>query len=425
MTMCSRKGRVREMDYPSNTNKPQSGLLNRLLQAETASPGVAVGTAGMNVPFAPQSAPYVAPEPQYAPPAPPTAPTPYPPNQPLSASPPTLLDVLVAEDRKVAAGQLGGYLPVPTGFDPLDNSIGGGLKQGELMLVGGAQGLGKTIWCMQVARNLAVQGHCALYASFELNEEQLLDRLICMESIDPANPALQRGVRMKDLREFVVSMSKQHPNAGLYDILNSVPAAAASLRKMQAYCRNLYLMKANPTKTILAVLEATVQELKSRHQRVILFVDYLQKVPVPTSISASTGTMLEEDERVTIIVEGLKNLAMSQDVAVVAIVASDREGLKSKRLRLHHLRGSSALDYECDIAIIMNGKFNILSKQHIEYNQFKADSYKSWVVFTIEKNRAGASEIDIEFQMRTEYFSFNPHGQMVEQKLIDGKVTLE
>jgi replicative DNA helicase len=409
------------MDYSGNQRKPQSGLLNRLsMTPGEGAPSATPITPGMNVPFAPPApaAPYpvAAGESQAAA---------SPPTQPVAATPPTLLDVLIMEDHKVASGKLGAYLPVPVGFDPLDNAIGGGLKPGELMLVGGAQGLGKTIWCMQIARNIAMQGHCALYASFELNEEQLLNRIICMESIDPANPALQRGVRMKDLREYVLSMSRQHPNVGLYDMLNAVPAAAASLQKMQAYCRNLYLMKASPTKTTLAMLESIVQELKKRHEKVILFVDYLQKVPVPSSTSATTGTMLEEDERVTIIVEGLKNLAMSQDVSVVAIVASDREGLKSKRLRLHHLRGSSALDYECDIAIIMNNKFNILSKQHIEYNQYKAESYKSWVVFTIEKSRSGASEIDMEFQMRTEYFSFNPAGQMVEQKLIDGKITLE
>lgn len=410
------------MDYSGNQRKPQSGLLNRLgMTPEDVATAAAVGTPGMNVPFAPAPA-YAAP---YQQPAAEQTAVAYPPTQPVSALPPTLLEVLVTEDRKVAAGQLGGYLPVPTGFEPLDNAIGGGLKHGELMLVGGAQGLGKTIWCMQVARNVAMQGYCAMYASFELNEEQLMNRIICMESIDPANPALQRGVRMKDLREYVLSMSRQHPNVGLYEMLNATPAAAASLQKIQTYCRNLYLMKASPTKTTLAVLEAMVQELKRRHDKVILFVDYLQKVPVPTSMSASTGTMLEEDERVTIIVEGLKNLAMSQDIAVVAIVASDREGLKSKRLRLHHLRGSSALDYECDIAIIMNSKFNIISKQHIEYNQFKAESYKSWIVFTIEKSRAGASEIDMEFQLRNEYFSYNPNGQMVEQKLIDGKMTLE
>ncbi|HXV42435.1 MAG TPA: helicase DnaB, partial [Anaerolineae bacterium] len=107
------------------------------------------------------------------------------------------------------------------------------------------------------------------------------------------------------------------------------------------------------------------------------------------------------------------------------IVAADREGLRSKRMHLYHLRGSSALDYECDIAIIMNNKFHILSKDHVSFNPYKSDSYRDWVVFTLEKNRAGRAMIDVEFQMRPQHFCFNPKGNLVEQKLIDEKIIVE
>ena len=42
---------------------------------------------------------------------------------------------------------------------------------------------------------------------------------------------------------------------------------------------------------------------------------------------------------------------------MIAIVAADKEGLKAARLRNHHLRGSSAINYEADIILILNEKY--------------------------------------------------------------------
>src|SRR4029453_6152822 len=78
-------------------------------------------------------------------------------------------------------------------------------------------------------------------------------------------------------------------------------------------------------------------------------VDYLQKVsvyPDPPS----------EEEQVRHSVEGLKELAMSQSVAVGAGVAADAEGVKAQRMRIHHMRGDTALAYEADAVLIANDK---------------------------------------------------------------------
>ncbi len=42
---------------------------------------------------------------------------------------------------------------MPTGFTPLDDVLNGGLRPGELLVIGGPFGVGKTIWGLQVARN--------------------------------------------------------------------------------------------------------------------------------------------------------------------------------------------------------------------------------------------------------------------------------
>src|SRR5674536_71287 len=69
---------------------------------------------------------------------------------------------------------------------------------------------------------------------------------------------------------------------------------------------------------------------------------------------------------------------------MIAIVAADKEGLKAARLRNHHLRGSSAINYEADIIIIINEKYQIVAKVNIEFNPYQAQRFRDWVVVSVE-----------------------------------------
>ena len=62
---------------------------------------------------------------------------------------------------------------------------------------------------------------------------------------------------------------------------------------------------------------------------------------------------MQESELTTYLAQGLKELAMSAGLRILAIAASDRDGLQSKRMRLHDMRGSSAIQYEADIGAIL------------------------------------------------------------------------
>ena len=55
-------------------------------------------------------------------------------------NPKSALDVLTNLNERVAQGSIDDLVPIATGFVPMDKSIGGGLRPGELMLIGGAQG---------------------------------------------------------------------------------------------------------------------------------------------------------------------------------------------------------------------------------------------------------------------------------------------
>jgi replicative DNA helicase len=308
--------------------------------------------------------------------------------------------------------------PIPTGFDALDHWIGGGMRPGELVLLGGAQGVGKTTLCLQMARNIASRGDAnILYACYEHPEEYILNRLLVQETIDPSAAGPVNGLTLDDVQELMSSGYRRDPGRGPFEALRAHPAGAGALAALGTYAGRFHLVADASRRNNIETLSALIAEHRTHdRQPLVLFVDYLQKV------EPAQRNLLEESERVTQVVQGLKQLALDFNVAVVAIVAAEKAGLESARLRLTHLRGSSALMYEADLAIIMNDKWKIIDRDHIVFNTHKAQQYRDWVICTIEKNRSGKNLVEVEFMKRFEYCCFNPKGGKVAERLYDERI---
>jgi replicative DNA helicase len=331
--------------------------------------------------------------------------------EPRSAS-----QVLSTLAGKVAQGDVTQYQPVPLGFTPLDKSIGGGIRAGELFLIGGAQGTGKTTMALQMARNIVMSGLASvLYICFEHDEEYLLNRIIAQESVLPSLPSRAGGVKLVDVRQEILGtwMATGGQNANL----GANPRLRPALERVSRYGPNLYLLRGSQTTSTIENMSALVERYKqlAGDRRLVVFIDYMQKVPVHPEPP-------NEVEKVTTVVQGLKDLALNHEVPLISIVAADKEGLKASRLRNHHLRGSSAINYEADIILILNEKYQIVAKVNIEFNPYQAQRFRDWVVATIEKNRGGSNAIDLEYQKFFEYSCFDPNGRAVMEKLIEERL---
>ena len=95
-------------------------------------------------------------------------------------------DVLADADRRLEAGLEAAPRTWPTGFQPLDTYLTGGLRSGQLTLVGGPQGLGKTTMVLQMLRNVVARGDAGVYFSFEHDAPTLLERFIALEAAEIA-----------------------------------------------------------------------------------------------------------------------------------------------------------------------------------------------------------------------------------------------
>ena len=333
-------------------------------------------------------------------------------------APRSALDVLTNLNERIASGKVDEFMPIATGFAPLDKTIGGGLRPGELMLIGGAQGAGKTTMALQMARNMAASGQATvLYVCFEHEEEYLIQRLIAMESALTHLPQKSGAVKIQDVKKEVLGSYTAAAETGTRAKLGTNPRLRPSLERIARYGSNLFLMRGTATGSTVDNMRALVDEHRGStdERRLVLFVDYLQKVPVHPEPNT-------EEEKVTRIVSGLKDIALALEVPVVSIVAADREGLKAKRLRNHHLRGSSAINYEADIILILNDKYHIVAKVNIEFNPYQAQRYRDWVVASVEKNRGGQDNVDLEYEKLFEYSCFDPTGRQTAEKLVEERL---
>jgi replicative DNA helicase len=337
-----------------------------------------------------------------------------------SMVPRTALDVLMDIRGKVAAGDIADYEPVPLGMLPLDRMLGGGLRPGELMLIGGAQGTGKTTMALQMARNIAASGQAyVLYVNFEHDDADMLNRLLAMESVLPHLPNTKPStgaVKIQDVRAEVIRAWSRAGEGEAADLAAS-PRLKPSIERIARYGNNLYLLRGSATASTVENLRELIDmhRRKSGERRMVLIVDYLQKVPqIPEPAT--------ESEKVTYVVNGLKDIALTEKVPTIAIVAADKEGLKAARLRNHHLRGSSAINYEADVIVILNEKYQIVAKVNIEFNPYQAQRFRDWIIASVEKNRSGMDNLDIEYHKHFDFSCFDPTGRPVQEKLIEERL---
>jgi replicative DNA helicase len=99
---------------------------------------------------------------------------------------------------------------IATGFPSLDKLLGGGMRRGDLVVLGGDVGSGKSAFALAVAMRAAQRGQSVVFYSGEMSTERLLERALAIEG----------RVRIDDLRQGVTNEAARA----------SVGAAAVRLR---------------------------------------------------------------------------------------------------------------------------------------------------------------------------------------------------
>lgn len=181
---------------------------------------------------------------------------------------------------------------VPSGFPALDKLLGGGLRRGDLIVLGGDTGSGKSALALAIALRVAQMGRTALFYSGEMHVERVLERVLAIEG----------RTRIDDLRRGTLDEAAR---AG-------VGAAAIRLRD------ELPIIERVPAAGVAAIAE----EVSSLRAMELVVIDGLDAL-LPGSRST------EEEEAAAI--RALKQLALDTRAAVLVTSPLPHLGTRDDR----------------------------------------------------------------------------------------------
>jgi replicative DNA helicase len=329
----------------------------------------------------------------------------------------TVESLLEHTDQSLRRGARPGAQVWPTGFDLLDTTLDGGLRSGELVLLGGNEGSGKTTIAVQMVRNAVAAGRQGVVFSFEHSARSLVQRLIALEAASAAVAAGQHPTAAADVHRVRSVFEAEDPDRrGLAEAMSRVPYGFDALAAVQRYAGRLQLHESGKDTTPDEIARVVGSITDEFGEPPIVLVDYLQKMPL-------AGHVGDESSRVTVVTEMMKDMSLELECPIMCISAADREALGAgHRMRTRDLRGSSALAYEADLVLILSSKENIVSREHLLYDLGSIKRFRRWAVITIEKNRSGQGQVELEVQKDFEHGRFYPHAQVVTERLIEERV---
>lgn len=255
---------------------------------------------------------------------------------------------------------------IPTGFKDIDNVLAG-FQRSDLVILAARPSMGKTALALNFAHNVAVQaGQPVLIFSLEMSKEQLVDRLLSIES----------GVDAWALR-----------TGNLTDTdFEKIGHAMGTLSEAQIFIDD------SPGIT-MSDLRTKARREAHRHQLGLIVVDYLQLM----SGGSRYGNDFNRVQEISEISRGLKGVARELNVPVLALSQLSRsvESRSPQIPQLADLRESGSIEQDADVVAFIYRE---------EYYNPETDRKKLADIF-IKKHRNGPTgNVELRFESERQRF---------------------
>jgi replicative DNA helicase len=215
----------------------------------------------------------------------------------------------------------GGRRPLTTGFDSLDNVLGG-WRGGEFIVLGARPSQGKTALAVSFLLAAAEAGIPSLMFSLEMSATEVASRVLAMRSDVPLNQI--RG-RLADERNTV------------HRLIDAVDST-----RLPAWIDD------RPDHTVASITSVSKRAVR-KHKVGLVVIDYLQLM------NHEGGKQDTQSIRVGNTSRRLKLLARSLNVPVVCLAQLNREceSRGDKRPNLSDFRESGSIEQDCDVAMML------------------------------------------------------------------------
>ena len=234
-----------------------------------------------------------------------------------------LLEAAEMLDHNLSYGQAGMYRPMPTGLTGIDVALGGGLHAGDLAIIAGVQNIGKTAAVIQFATSFAESDALVIIVEYEHSVTHVLERLMIQNSF-VADADGHKSFNSDQLYDAYIETIKDREEQNIFNdphyrsfnkLLGKLPNGIVAWNRLSKYQSRIWIVQGDGAVTTPDVLAAYVEMAKqyAESRRILLIVDYLQRVPV-----IGKERQLAPNERIEYIFHYLKSLALrSQDQGYV------------------------------------------------------------------------------------------------------------
>ncbi len=212
----------------------------------------------------------------------------------------------------------GGVLGLPTGFYDWDRMTQG-LVSGNLIIIAGRPGMGKTSFAVNVAQHVAIREHKSVgIFSLEMGEQELVLRILSSESDLPFG----------NVRSGKMSKGQW---TQLYDTIRRTSGSPLFIDD-------------SPNPSLLEIASKT-RRLKAEKGLDLVIIDYLQ-------LMSAGGKYESRQLEISAISRGLKQLAKDLEIPVIALSQLSRQPERragDHRPQLADLRESGSIEQDADM----------------------------------------------------------------------------
>lgn len=261
---------------------------------------------------------------------------------------------------------------VPSGFADIDKQTTG-FQQGDLVIIGGRPGMGKTAFCLNIAQHAALQTKIPVAIfSLEMSKKQLALRMLCSEARVDSNRVRTGFIGKEDWP--------------------ALTRAAGDLSGAPIFIDD---------SSYISVLEmrAKARRLKKEHGLGLIIIDYIQ-------LMKGHGSFERRDQEISDISRSLKALAKELEVPVITLSQLNRlvEQRKPPIPTLADLRESGAIEQDADVIMFLY--------RDEYYNKDKSEN-KGVAEVHIAKQRNGPSGISEKLAYRSRYTRFEDYSDRI------------
>ena len=207
---------------------------------------------------------------------------------------------------------------IPTGFVDLDR-ITHGLNRGNLIIIAGRPGMGKTSFALNIAQHVAVRENRTVGVfSLEMSQQELALRILCSEA-DVSFARLRAGHLSQKQWQAIVQTVRRLGPAPLF-------------------------IDDSPNPSLLEVA-SKVRRLRAESRLDLVILDYLQ-------LMQAGGRYENRNLEIAAISRGLKQLAKELDIPVIALSQLSRQPERrggDHRPQLSDLRESGSIEQDADM----------------------------------------------------------------------------